>query len=384
MTDAIIESLFAPAERNQTSEIIAIHDKFVENKLLCNILDSIPDIIFILNGARQVIYTNKVLYSALGYGSFNDIKTLRPGEILKCINADKCKGGCGTSEYCTECGAVNAILAAQKGLSDVRECRVTQKDTGESFDFRVWSSPIIFDGEKFVVLTVKDISDEKRRQVLEKIFFHDILNIASNFTYVMEIIKDLPQGQIESYVEILRTNSSKLVDEIRSQRELVSAENNELPVDPSPVESIQVLDDITSMYNKSEFAEERFIKTDKNTDAFEIVTDLTLLRRVAGNMLKNALEASHPGETITVGAKKLGENEYEFRVHNPGVMPRTVQMQVFQRSFSTKGAGRGLGTYSIKLLTERYLKGKASFSSNEKDGTAFRVVLPKAIKSNVD
>jgi len=49
---------------------------------------------------------------------------------------------------------------------------------------------------------------------------------------------------------------------------------------------------------------------------------------------------------------------------------------VFQRSFSTKGKGRGLGTYSIKLLTERYLKGTASFTSTETDGTTFQISLP--------
>ncbi len=47
----------------------------------------------------------------------------------------------------------------------------------------------------------------------------------------------------------------------------------------------------------------------------------------------------------------------EFWVHNHAVMPESVQRQVFQRSFTTKGRGRGLGTYSVKLLTERYLEG---------------------------
>jgi signal transduction histidine kinase len=44
---------------------------------------------------------------------------------------------------------------------------------------------------------------------------------------------------------------------------------------------------------------------------------------------------------------------------------------VFQRSFSTKGTGRGLGTYSIKLLTERYLGGRVWFESAEGHGTTF-------------
>jgi len=92
-------------------------------------------------------------------------------------------------------------------------------------------------------------------------------------------------------------------------------------------------------------------------------------------MLKNALEASSTGGTVTIGAKAI-KNTLEFWVHNESYMPRTSQLQVFQRSFSTKGKGRGLGTYSIKLLTERYLKGSVSFTSTEAEGTTFSISLP--------
>jgi sensor histidine kinase regulating citrate/malate metabolism len=56
-------------------------------------------------------------------------------------------------------------------------------------------------------------------------------------------------------------------------------------------------------------------------------------------------------------------------------MDKAVQLQIFKRSFSTKGKGRGLGTYSIKLLTENYLDGNAGFESREDIGTIFRVSL---------
>ncbi len=68
-----------------------------------------------------------------------------------------------------------------------------------------------------------------------------------------------------------------------------------------------------------------------------------------------------------------------FEVHNPAYMPRDIQLQVFQRSFSTKGEGRGLGTYSIKLLTERYLCGTVSFKSSPEEGTVFRVEYPARV-----
>jgi len=67
-----------------------------------------------------------------------------------------------------------------------------------------------------------------------------------------------------------------------------------------------------------------------------------------------------------------------FSVQNPGVMPHTTQLQIFQRSFSTRGPGRGTGTYSIKLFGEHYLKGKVWFSSSEEEGTTFFLSLPIA------
>ena len=70
------------------------------------------------------------------------------------------------------------------------------------------------------------------------------------------------------------------------------------------------------------------------------------------------------------------DGQMEFWVQNDAVIPRSVQMRIFNRSFSTKGLGRGLGTYSIRLLTERYLGGTVDFTSAPEAGTVFRVRLP--------
>jgi sensor histidine kinase regulating citrate/malate metabolism len=63
-------------------------------------------------------------------------------------------------------------------------------------------------------------------------------------------------------------------------------------------------------------------------------------------------------------------------------MPKDVRQQVFQRSFSTKGTGRGLGTYSMKLLGEKFLNGKVSFKSTAAAGTVFSLELPFNLKKS--
>ena len=59
-------------------------------------------------------------------------------------------------------------------------------------------------------------------------------------------------------------------------------------------------------------------------------------------MLKNTLEAIDRNNTITIGLNK-NNDKIEFWVHNPGYIPRDVQIQIFQRSFSTKSVNRGIG-----------------------------------------
>jgi signal transduction histidine kinase len=108
-------------------------------------------------------------------------------------------------------------------------------------------------------------------------------------------------------------------------------------------------------------------------------SDKSLLARVLGNMIKNALEATPPEGVVTIGCDADDDN-VDFWVHNESAMPREVQLQVFQRSFSTKGQGRGVGTYSIKLLTELYLNGEVSFASTPETGTTFRVSYPRTEK----
>ena len=107
-----------------------------------------------------------------------------------------------------------------------------------------------------------------------------------------------------------------------------------------------------------------------------VETDVALSLRVLGNMVTNALEATGENDEIRVWAEREGRST-SFCVWNRQPIDKTVALRIFQRNYSTKkGDGRGLGTYSMKLLGEQYLGGKVSFSTSEQDGTVFRFTLP--------
>ena len=249
-----------------------------------------------------------------------------------------------------------------------------------ALDLRIWSHPIDVQGEPYTVFSVVDASNEKRREALERIFFHDVLNTAGVVKGLADLLVQggIPATGIKEAAEMLAESAGQLVEEISVQRMLSAAETDELSVSAQLEHSRELLTGVLHQFHGNGLARDKALVIDASAQQLEIVTDAVLLRRVLVNLVKNALEAVGAGSTVTLGAHAEGEMVC-FTVHNAAVMPQAVQLQVFSRSFSTKGSGRGLGTYSIKLISERYLRGRVSFVSNEQEGTRFTVRYPKAI-----
>lgn len=371
-------TFFAPPERASKEEVRHQHE-VVENKpLLKAALNAMPQGVIILNPQRQIIFANAALCKDLHVHSVREVLGQRPGEVFNCVHVPQSPSGCGTSETCQTCGAVIAILEAQKSGENMQECRLTRLagQQEESVDLRVKAVNMEIDDQNFQVLTLSDVSDEKRRRMLERLFFHDILNTAGGLRGYAEMLKSMVSGELASLADGVYEISDALTQEILNQRNILSAENNELVTDFLPMETRTFLNEVIVRYQGHQEAEGKQLIMGPDVPDANFVSDPILLGRVVGNLVKNALEASGPGETVTVGAA-ASVKEIEFLVHNPAVMPREVQLQIFKRSFSTKGTGRGLGTYSVKMLTKNYLGGRVIFVSGPETGTIFRVIIPR-------
>ncbi len=370
---------FAPSERAGKKDLERQIDYFADASLTRRILDSVPSLLLILNDCRQIVYANQTLLALLAADDEGQVHGLRPGEVLGCVQAEKAEGGCGTAEECSTCGAVLAILASLSGGKAVRECRVTRRFDGrlESLDLEVLTTPLIHEGESFAVFAVKDISHEKRRHALEKIFFHDILNLVGSIKGFSELLRTYNLANKEDIFALILHAADQTIEEIKAQRTLVAVEAKELELSFERVAFRGVLEHAMAIYGPYQENRGPALKLDGEIPDGTLVTDRTLLVRVLGNMIKNAVEASAPAETVSVRCGCDGDR-VTFAVHNPACMPREVALQVFQRSFSTKGHGRGLGTYSMRLLTE-YLHGEMTFDSTPEGGTVFRASYPLSL-----
>jgi len=349
-----------------------------EMELVDELLSAMPTFVMLVNAHRQVVYANRSLRAFLGVAA-SELIGKYPGEVLMCQHALEEGATCGTTDFCRYCGGNSALEGALAGRVCAEEYRVVRDPELDppALDLRVLSTPLMLNDESYVLIAAEDITDEKRRQVLERTFFHDILNTATIIDGAVKLMLSLEPDEDDAAVKGLVIQvSERLISEIVTQRDLSEMENHTLEPQPDIVETRTFLDGLLLSYATHELAAGRVLELDPESDEIEFVVDKALLGRVLGNLLKNAVEASQPGETISVGCSEVEADRIEFWVHNAAVMPEHVRMQVFERSFSTKGRGRGIGTYSVKLLTERYLEGAVSFTSRPSNGTIFRVRYP--------
>ncbi len=374
-----MKTYFASPERS-SEEVIRKEHATVNNVAFARqIMDAMPCLSVILNQDRQIIFANEALISLLGIDDVSKTLGFRPGELVSCIHSCTMPGGCGTSEACRQCGAVNTILnCMQSHRQEVGECRITSAIGGELvfFEFKVTCTPLILTNDYFVIMNLTDISGEKRRQLLERTFLHDLSNQTNNLNGLTYMIQKADEtGRLSELTNILRTVSSTINDEIVSYRQLISAENNTLPINITKVKAYELIEMVIYSICFHEISKDKNIIPVVSSPDLILETDTTLLQRILLNMLKNALEASKPEDVVFIGFDLQDDNAVTFYVQNESVIPDHIKTQIFQRSFSTKGEGRGIGTYSMKLLGERYLKGKVGFESTPKKGTRFYITL---------
>jgi len=345
---------------------------------LVPLLQSLPVAMCILDPDNHIVYANPAAKSMESRNLIPRRGGPRLGEFLGCARSrEGC--GCGTTPSCQYCGARKAITQDPPGTEATEECHLLlgEQEARRALDLRIWCRPLRIQEAQYTFLLFMDIEAEKRRLYLEQVFLHDLGNTThtlKGFIDLLEARRREPSAQARC-LHTLRLLSDQILDEIQAQKLLLAAEQGELITVPAHVNALALALEMLGVFGRNDRIDGRQLRLDPGSRDAPFRNDPSILKRVLGNMLRNAIEASVPGETVLLGCAPFGD-DVRFWVQNPTYMPENVRLQVFQRSFSTKGAGRGLGTYSMKLLTEQYLGGRIGFTSSEAAGTRFTVSLP--------
>ena len=367
---------FAPANRASMETLSAQLDRVITDPIVKTLLESLGGYVVIINQQRQILVASAELRNLLLTNGCENFVGLRPGEAIGCVHARAAENGCGTSAHCSHCGAVIAILAAQCGDMPVEEeCWITlrRQETIENIEFRARATPLSACGADLMALVLHDISSHKRRAVLERKFLHQTRNLLSGIVTWSEVMERENSSEAS---RTIRDLAFQLRDLIVRQSVIDQAEKGQLIVRREKVPYDCLITALSATFSQLASSEEKVLVFHPNRDLPYVISDRNILLSILGNMVENAIEATPTGGAIHI-RHELYNDQPSFTVSNPGVMPAHVAERVFQRSFTTKNEpGRGMGTYTMRLLAVQGLAGEMIFSSTPKEGTTFRVVLP--------
>jgi signal transduction histidine kinase len=366
------------AAQESSGEIVSKEAGSFPEVLYQKWFNAFPVMAMVLDAERQIVYSNQALLDFVGAADAEQVRGLRPGAALGCVHAAEPPDGCTTTEFCAVCGGRGAISSAQIGRAAAEPYRLRRRTAygEEALDLYVWSTPVEWGGARYTLVCVTDVGDRLRRHALERSLFQAAFRLAERIERLAgSLARPRASEQQQATVKVIAALSRELIEELQSHSDLAAAERGDLEVCRAPVQSLTFLRELVRDHAVRAGKPEWSIRIDLSSEECEFTSDPALVRRVVGHMLENAAEACAPGETITVGCRRA-EETVEFWVHNPGAVPEEVRLQMFQRSFTTKGPGRGLGTYMMRLLSGRYLGGSVSFRSAPEAGTVFTARYP--------
>lgn len=373
------ETPYDVKQRVNDQEIYHDYEHFRSMTLLTTALDLTHTNVMILNQTRQLVYANRNLLNLL---TIKDIKSAlgrRTGELVNCKYSDANVNGCGTDGACVTCGALNLMLQAITDHMDVTgECAIPLNNNENStLNLMLSISPYQSDHGSYFFVTLQDMTDTLQKRALERIFFHDLLNTTGAIRGILQMLETEVQDDVVADVQIVRDAFDSMIDEINFQKFIGEAEHRDFEADKMTLFSNELIQNLAKFYQHHNSATDKQILVANDGSNFTFESDYALLKRVMGNMIKNALEASAPGQQITIGAmQNRSDQSIRLWVHNHGAIPASSIPRIFYKNFSSKGKGRGLGTYSIKLIGETYLNGKVGFTTDPLEGTTFYIDLP--------
>ncbi|MBN2280364.1 MAG: hypothetical protein JXQ65_07280 [Candidatus Marinimicrobia bacterium] len=373
-----METYFATPEREDKKTLEQQIKQTSENELINSLMKAIQGLFVVLNDKRQIVGINESFLKNLQAEKQDDIFGLRLGETVKCVYSDLMEGGCGTSEYCSSCGAaISMVTALSKNEPAERICSIRVQPDGdvENLFFNVKSSPLQMDGKTFLLVFLEDITYEQKMAALERVFFHDIYNKVSGIINGCEILK-YQSTENTDIVNIIYDLTYQMVREIEFQKKMLNNKKYRIFPEPSEIKLSTVYKELDRVFSNHSVLKYKFLDFPEKVPFFTFKSDISILIRVLTNMIKNALEASGKGEKVRVYHLITGD-EISFEVWNKGYIREDFARQIFKRNFTTKkGLGHGFGTYSMKLLGEEMLGGKVTFETSKEAGTTFKFKIP--------
>jgi signal transduction histidine kinase len=291
------------------------------------IIQENPDLILVLNKRGQLLFLNDAAQSFLGIALDELIgKDLCPIFLIK--------------------GGEEVDLRDKDGVFHVMDPRDVET---------------IWDDKPARLIYLRDITERKQIEILrediDRISRHDLKTPLNGIISIPQLLlmDENLTGDQRYAIELIRRSGFRMLDLINVSLHLFQMEKGLYKPTLTPVDILlvlrSVLVELRSPLEHMNIFVEIFLSTAPVTgqDSFVIMGEEILCHSILSNLVKNALEASPPGKTISIHFDRNSWNS--VRICNTGEVSPEFRDRFFEKyATSGKKGGTGLGTYSARLM----------------------------------
>jgi signal transduction histidine kinase/CheY-like chemotaxis protein len=362
----------------------AITDSLESSRVdLQHVIDGAPIMMFVAGPDMLVMKCNRAVTGFTGVKEA-DALGKRPGEILKCENCVNMNGRCMETPLCKKCPLYlyfnEAFLTGESFYRiEVKKNLLLNGVSTECY-FYLSVVHLEYNSEDALLLSLEDITlnmkySERQRETLNKM--RDLDAMKANFismishelrtpvtsingflTLMMSGVGGSLSKQQLEFLEILKSNSDRLLNLINDILDMSKIESGTFPVDrhTSHVDSLldKIIRETTGLVSKNN------INLEKEGILKAVTADLDEFRiiQVMTNLIGNAVKFSPAGSSIIIGAREAGFDDIPKKAAaSPGLDIRSKYLLMY-----VKDSGSGIEEAHIEKIFDRFYQ--ASHSDN--------------------
>lgn len=224
---------------------------------------------------------------------------------------------------------------------------------------------------------------EKLRVDLTRTMVHDLRNPLSNLRSALQMFTAAEAGNLTeaqlSMLALMEQTADSMLDLVTAILDVSRLESGRMPLQREVFSLADVLGHVVRQQAPLAAAGQLDLKLDMAPDLPPVDADADLIRRVAQNLLGNALKFTPRGGQVRVTARTApGEVQVVVSDTGPGIPPE-LHSRLFQKFVTGRipGHGSGLGLAFCRLAVEAH-GGRIWADSEPGIGATFTFALPAA------
>ena len=367
---------FAQSQQNSTYKLE--QEISAQTKRLSAIIDNVVDGIITIDDVGTIESFNSSAKTIFGYCEDEVI-----GKNVKMLMPEP---------YYSEHDGYLAhhLKSGEKKIIGIGREVVGKRKNDSTFPMELAVSEISLDKAKHFVSIVRDITERKRIEQMQKEFIstvsHELRTPLTSISGSLGLVLGGVTGQLpdkaQELLNIANNNSERLIHLINDILDIEKMSAGKMQFDFTVVDIIPLIKQaIDSNRGYGEKLNVEFSFNSTISEPLMVRVDEKRIEQVMSNLLSNAAKYSPTGDEVTITLTAL-DNDVRISVHDQGKgIPEEFREKIFEKfsqadsSDTRQKGGTGLGLNITKAIVEQH-QGQINFNCKEGQGTTFNVLLP--------